>query len=116
MGAEATWCGQCYAVRSASAPVAQHFGGASIMSPARAAAAHAAPPPMTTTRWRKTSTTFGPAGRILATLALVVPFLVFVVIGILTGGFTLAGAVIWGAVVMPWGLRDTWRAGQLPVP
>jgi hypothetical protein len=28
---------------------------------------------------------------------------------------TLGGAVLWGFVVMPWGLRDLWRAGQLSV-
>jgi hypothetical protein len=84
------------------------------MSPARTAQAQATAPAAVKTRWRKTGTTFGPLGRVLATVALVVPFLVFVALGILTGGFTIAGAVIWGFVIMPWGLRDTWKAGQLP--
>jgi hypothetical protein len=45
----------------------------------------------------------------------VIPFVFFVVIGILTGGLTIFGAGIWGFIIMPWGLRDTWKAGQLPV-
>jgi hypothetical protein len=129
----AEWCGQCYAVRGA-APVAQpaafsqtvpagpsQFVAAeapdagSIMSPLRAAQRQAPPPPMIKTRWRKTPTTFGPFGRLLCTFLLVAPFPVFLVIGILTGGFEIGGAVIWGGLVMPWGLRDVWKAGALPV-
>jgi hypothetical protein len=26
----------------------------------------------------------------------------------------IAAPVVWGFVIMPWGLRDTWKAGQLP--
>jgi len=78
-------------------------------------AAPALPPPVVRTRWRKTQTTFGPTGRIIATLALVIPFIVLVIAGILTGGLELGGAALWGFVIMPWGLRDVWRAGQLPV-
>jgi hypothetical protein len=90
-------------------------GGSSIMSPTRTAdAKHVVAPAVVKTRWRKTATTFGPVGRVLATIGLVLPFVFFVVIGVLTGGFTIAGAVIWGFVIMPWGLRDTWKAGQLP--
>jgi hypothetical protein len=85
------------------------------MSPTRTAdAQHVVVPTVVKTRWRKTATTFGPVGRVLATFGLVLPFIFFVVIGIFTGGFTIAGAVIWGFVIMPWGLRDTWKAGQLP--
>jgi len=84
------------------------------MSPARTAAAAAGPAPMVKTRWKKTATTFGPLGRIACTVALVVPFIVFVLLGVFTGGLVLAAPVIWGFVIMPWGLRDTWRAGSVP--
>jgi hypothetical protein len=85
------------------------------MAPTRHVPAPAAlPPTVIRTRWRKTKTTFGPVGRLIATVALVVPFLFFVVVGVLTGGMTIFGAGIWGFVIMPWGLRDVWRAGQLP--
>jgi hypothetical protein len=67
------------------------------------------------TRWRKTPTTYGPVGRVIATFAFVVPFIFLLVIGVVSGGFSLGGAGLWGAVIMPWGLRDTWRAGQVPV-
>jgi hypothetical protein len=89
---------------------------ASTLTPVRAVPTKTAAPATIKTRWRKTPTTFGPLGRILATIGLVVPEIFFVAIGILTGGFTLAGAVIWGGIIMPWGLKDTWRAGTMPDP
>ena len=66
------------------------------------------------TRWRKTPTTFGPVGRILATVGLVVP-LAFMVVGGMIFTAAWAGALIWLVVVMPKGLRDIWRAGRLPI-
>jgi hypothetical protein len=102
------WCGQCYAVVGA-APAAQ-----TSVQQTRPLATASLPPTMLKTRWKKTGTTFGPLGRIIATLALVVPFLVFVALAILTGGLILAAPVIWGFVIMPWGLRDTWKAGLIP--
>jgi hypothetical protein len=72
------------------------------------------PPTIVRSRWRKTPTTFGPVGRIIATFVLVVPEIVFVVVGFLTGGLTIFGAGIWGFIIMPWGLRDTWKAGTVP--
>jgi hypothetical protein len=42
--------------------------------------------------------------------------LVFVFLGIFTGGLVIAAPVIWGFAIMPWGLRDTWKAGQLAAP
>jgi hypothetical protein len=130
ISAAAEWCGQCYALPgraspsgSVSMPSASTSAAPSVMAthqlagPSIMAATRGVPtlaPTMVKTRWRKTGTTFGPVGRLLATVALVVPFLVFVVVGIFTGGLTIAGAVIWGFVIMPWGLRDTWKAGQIP--
>jgi hypothetical protein len=72
------------------------------------------PPTLVRSRWRKTPTTFGPIGRVIATIVLVVPEIGFVVVGFLTGGLTIFGAVIWGFIIMPWGLRDTWKAGTVP--
>jgi hypothetical protein len=118
VSSEAEWCGQCFALCGRATPTAatgQPAGGHSVMAPVRTTPTPAAlPATMVKTRWRKTATTFGPLGRVLATLALVVPFLVLLVLGVLTGGLEIGGAVIWGVIVMPWGLRDTWRAGQLP--
>jgi hypothetical protein len=107
------WCGQCYAPRgrASTVPTTAVLGGPTRHLPPP----RPLPPQVRRTRWRKTTTTFGPVGRMLATIALVVPFLFLVVGGILTGGITIFGAGLWGFVVMPWGLRDVWRAGQLPV-
>jgi hypothetical protein len=102
LSAELGWCGQCYAVRGAPAP-----GSPTRHVPATPELARH----VVSTRWRKTPTTFGPLGRVACTGALVVPFLFFVVAGVITGGMTIVGAGIWGFIVMPWGLRDVWRAG-----
>lgn len=110
MSAETEWCGQCYAPRGRASSA-----HSVITAPTRHVPAVATlPPEMIRTRWRKTTTTFGPAGRIMATFGLVVPMLLLVVLGVLSGGLTIFGAGIWGFVIMPWGLRDVWRAGQLP--
>lgn len=85
----------------------------SIMAPTRPVPVNVLAAPLVRSRWRKTPTTFGPLGRVLATFALVVPFIFFLIIGILTGGFELGGAVIWGVILMPWGLRDVWKAGTV---
>ena len=58
--------------------------------------------------------TFGPVGRLSATLALVIP-LAFMVVGGLADPFVWGGAGFWVLVVMPLALRDVWKAGQLPV-
>jgi hypothetical protein len=108
MAPEAQWCGQCYLPRG---HVASERG--SVMT-RPVSAPETLAPPVVRTRWRKTQTTFGPVGRVLATIALVVPFLLLVAAGILDGGMTIGGAALWGVVIMPWGLRDVWRAGALP--
>ena len=71
------------------------------------------PPLVRRTRWRKTPTTFGPAGRVSLTLALLVP-LPLMIVGGLADPFVWGGAGLWGFVIMPWALRDIWKAGQLP--
>lgn len=110
----AEWCGQCYAPRDRAATGLMATPPGSIMAPTRPVPAAATlPPQVIRSRWRKTKTTFGPVGRIIATVGLILPFIFFVVIGILTGGFTIFGAVIWGFIIMPWGLRDVWKAGQV---
>ncbi|HET7531424.1 MAG TPA: zinc ribbon domain-containing protein [Mycobacteriales bacterium] len=109
--AGATWCGQCFAAAAPPAPPAP------ASAPTTAWAGPAVPAAgserlMRTTRWAKTDTTFGPVGRVLATVALLVPFVVMVVGGI-ADPFVWGGAAVWGLVIMPWGLRDVWKAGQL---
>jgi hypothetical protein len=71
------------------------------------------PPSVRRSRWRQTPTTFGPAGRVACTLALVVP-LALMAVGGLADPFVWGGAGFWLAVVMPLALRDIWKAGQLP--
>ena len=77
----------------------------------------AVPPPaaarlVRTSRWAKTDTTFGPLGRVLATVALLVP-LVVMLVGGMADPFVWGGAAVWGAVIVPWGLRDVWKAGRV---
>jgi hypothetical protein len=70
--------------------------------------------PMVKTRWRKTPTTFGPTGRLLCTFLLFVPVPLLIIGVVVTGGLEIIGAGIWVFVIMPWALRDIWKAGQLP--
>jgi hypothetical protein len=72
------------------------------------------PPRVRRTRWGKTPTTFGPLGRVLLTLALLVP-LPLMIIGGLADPFVWGGAGFWLVVVMPLSLRDIWKAGLLQV-
>ena len=63
--------------------------------------------PVRQSRWAKSDVSHGPAGRIIWTVLLLLPLVVF--------GFTLAsgvgivGAGIWLFVVLPVGLRHTWK-------
>jgi hypothetical protein len=134
--ADAGWCGQCYsAVGNATAP-APSEQPARMGVPAMTSAGYAAAPIgasggpgriglvpaasstpdrlMRTTRWGKTSTTFGPAGRIIATVGLLIPLAIMIV-----GGFAVmfswGGALVYAATILRWGLRDVWRAGQVPI-
>ncbi len=62
-------------------------------------------------RWEQSVVTFGPFGRVVATLALLFPpvWLLW-----LAGPLGIFGAVIWcGGVLRP-GLRDVWRRAPLP--
>ena len=60
-------------------------------------------------RWAKSDTTFGPVGRIVATVGMFIPFVFFVGTGLLTfDPFVLVGALIWGAL-MVMGLRQVWQ-------
>jgi hypothetical protein len=111
-----TWCGQCYAPKGRAAP-------SPIMAAAMPATtgvpglmirpAPVLPPTVRRSRWRKTQTTFGPVGRVLWTIALVVPVPLFIVAGVVGDLFAFGVAVIWAFVIMPMGLRAVWRAGQV---
>ncbi len=132
MSANAEWCGQCYALRNGPVtPAASMFATAPVVAgsvfgaprsggpggpPARAVPVKSDAPPPMRTRWRKTPTTFGPFGRVSCTIVLVVVLAFFIAGGVITGGMTLVGAGIWGFVIMPWALRDLWRAGTIPAP
>ena len=112
LAAGVNWCGQCFAAVGSTAAVTS--SGAGLPGAwAGPATGDARPQPlMRTTRWAKTDTTFGPAGRVIATVGLLVPFAVMVVGGI-TDPFVWGGAAVWGVVIMPWGLRDVWKAGRV---
>ncbi len=103
---DAAWCGQCFAVRSAPEPAAAVPGR--LGAPSTSMPAH-----HRVTRWGKTPTTFGPVGRMLCTIAVLVP-LVFMIAGGRADPFIWGGAGAWAPIVVPWVLRDAWKPGQLP--
>jgi hypothetical protein len=116
MSAGAAWCSQCYLPRSTSAPAAPTTTGTepSIMSGTWHQAGMRAPTEMVQTRWKKTPTTFGPVGRVFWSVSLVIP-LPPMIIGSAVGIIPcVIGAGIWLFIIMPWALRDIWKAGFLP--
>ena len=60
-------------------------------------------------RWQKSSTTFGPFGRIVASLGLLIPLFFFFYAGVI--GFV--GVVMWVGIVMPMALRSIWARGRV---
>lgn len=69
---------------------------------------------MRTTRWGKTPTTFGPIGRVLATIAVFVP-LALMIVGGFAVTFSWGGAVVYAGIIVPWAMRDIWEAGRIVV-
>jgi hypothetical protein len=107
LAAGAGWCGQCFAAVGAAAAVPTP---AAVFAPAGAKPREVL---TRTTRWAKTPTTFGPAGRVLCTVGVLVPLLVMVVGGF-ADMFAWGGAAVYGVIIVPWAMRDIWKAGRLP--
>jgi hypothetical protein len=110
MSADAQWCGQCFALPAASAAPAPTPG----FRPAAPGPATYAAPLMRTTRWGKTQTTFGPLGRVIATIGTLLPLMVMTVGGFFDM-FAWGGAFIYLVAIVPQAMRHTWQAGRLPV-
>ncbi len=55
-------------------------------------------------RWGRSDVTFGPAGRVVATVVVLLPMVWFATS---VGG--VVGLVLYGFVLLPWALRDIWR-------
>lgn len=62
-----------------------------------------------TSRWAKSDTTFGPVGRVVTTVVLVLPLAFFVAAGLFTADpLVLGGAVLWAGIMWT-GLRHVWQ-------
>jgi hypothetical protein len=64
-------------------------------------------------RWKKTDGTFGPAGRIIATLLLLVPLPILLLA--VASGIGIIGVGLYLIVVMPWALRDIWKKAAIAI-
>lgn len=62
-------------------------------------------------RWVSSAVTFGPVGRIVVSLLMLVPLWWFIAYA---GVFGIVGVPIWLTKVLPWALRDIWRPVRLP--
>jgi hypothetical protein len=62
-------------------------------------------------RWARSEITFGPVGRIVMSLLMLVPLWWFIRYA---GVFGLVGLPIWLVKVLPWGLQDIWRPVKVP--
>jgi len=116
LAAGAGWCGQCFAPigGAAGAPAASAAAAAPATTPFAPTGAQPRELLTRSTRWAKTPTTFGPAGRVLCTVGVLVPLLVMIVGGFVDM-FAWGGAAVYGAVIVPWAMRDIWKAGQVRV-
>jgi hypothetical protein len=74
-----------------------------------AASTSSSPPAVVHSRWRASQTSFGPVGRLIATVLLLLPMVFFWK----TQTFGWPGLVIWGGFLLPWGLRDVWRRSRV---
>ncbi len=81
------------------------FSALGVGPPMPARPAPAPPSRPQTSRWAASAVTFGPAGRIVATLLVLV-----VGVWLLWASFFgFVGALLWLGVITPWALRDIWR-------
>jgi hypothetical protein len=103
-GSNAPRCRACPQLQGAAVPV----------KPPTPTSAPAGAGVLTThSRWSKSSGTFGPTGRVVATLLLLLPLPIFAMA--LTVGFGIIGGGIYVLVIMPWALRDIWKQAAIPV-
>lgn len=100
-GSDAPRCRACPALASVT-------GRATAPTPARPDTAL-----MTYSRWKKSTGTFGPVGRVVATLLLLVPLPVFIIA--VSVGIGIIGGGIYMLVVMPWALKDIWKQAAIPI-
>ena len=68
---------------------------------------------MTYSRWQKSAGTFGPVGRVVATVLAFLPLPVLAMA--VASGIGLIGAGIYLLVILPWALRDIWKRAAIPV-
>lgn len=80
---------------------------------AAAGPAASAPPLMTYSRWQKSAGTFGPTGRIVATVLALLPLPVLAIA--VATGLGIIGAGVYLLVILPWALRDIWKKAAIPV-
>lgn len=88
----------------AAQPVAARFGTA--VTPTL-------PPSFRYSRWAKGPTTFGPAGRLVTTLLLLVPLPVLAVA--VATGIGIVGVGIYALVILPLSLRHVWAKAKVPL-
>lgn len=104
------WCSLCLAPRAVRPDVPLVADVRSAPAPARASGPYALRPVPRYSRWRGGSTSFGPRGRILASLLAFVP-LVWVFYS--AGLFGLAFGIIWIVFGIPLVLRDVWKRQRI---
>ena len=92
---DAAWCVSCALVRPPDRPTLV-----------------AGDVPGTYSRWGRSSYTFGPVGRVLVTLVLLLPVLWMLLNSALT---LLTVGIPYTFVLLPWALRDVWARARVSV-
>lgn len=65
-------------------------------------------------RWEKSDNTFGPVGRLVATMLLMLPLPILLMA--VASGIGIVGAGIYVVLIVPWALRDIWQRARLTDP
>ena len=106
--AGAAWCGLCLRPIPSTPDSGEFAPTGSQFDPANGAFRTTAPKPAadlySVSRWRSGSMTFGPVGRVVLTIGVLLPYPFFVQ----NLPFGLVGVVVWTAVV-PRALSDVWQ-------
>jgi hypothetical protein len=108
-----TWCSQCHAPH----PPPEELPDPRYVPFSRPAAYRPLPAPRGPVlgppgdRWRASEVTFGPIGRMVATVLVTLPLLWFLHNAV---PFGFIGAITYGFVIWPWALRDIWRRTRAP--
>ncbi|WP_426563578.1 hypothetical protein ACPPVT_20555 [Angustibacter sp. McL0619] len=106
----APWCHLCFAPVGSSVAASSAAGRFAPLGAAPQTGTTQPPPGSArTSRFQATDVTFGPVGRLVVTVLVLLPLAAFVAALLVAPAAGITGIVVWGGGIAPKALRDTWR-------